>query len=45
MSISETRLRLPESTAEKTPKETLVVLVSNQDIVVQGRKVSSVSRR
>jgi len=36
-------VRLPESTAEKTPKETLVVLVSNQDIVVQGRKVSSVS--
>jgi len=36
-------VRLPESTAEKTPKETLVVLVSNEDIVVQGRKVSSVS--
>jgi len=29
----------------KDPKETLVVLVSNQDIVVQGRKVSSVSER
>jgi len=36
-------VKLPESTAEKTPKETVVVLVSNQDIVVQGRKVSSVS--
>jgi len=36
-------VRLPESTAEKTPKETLVVLVRNQDIVVQGRKVASVS--
>ena len=36
-------VRLPESTAEKTPKETVVVLVSSQDIVVQGRKVSSVS--
>jgi biopolymer transport protein ExbD len=36
-------VRLPESTAEKSPKETVVVLVSNQDIVVQGRKVSSVS--
>jgi biopolymer transport protein ExbD len=36
-------VRLPESTAEKSPKETLVVLVNNQDIVVQGRKVSSVS--
>jgi len=36
-------VKLPESSAEKTPKETVVVLVSNQDIVVQGRKVSSVS--
>jgi biopolymer transport protein ExbD len=36
-------VRLPESIAEKSPKETVVVLVSNQDIVVQGRKVSSVS--
>jgi len=36
-------VRLPESAAEKSPKETVVVLVSNQDIVVQGRRVSSVS--
>ena len=36
-------VQLPESTAEKTPKETVVVLVSKQEIVVQGRKVSSVS--
>ncbi len=35
-------LKLPESTAEKTPKETLVVLVNNQDILVAGRKVISV---
>lgn len=36
-------VRLPESTAEKSPKETVIVVVSNQDIVVQGRKVSSVT--
>jgi biopolymer transport protein ExbD len=35
-------VRLPESTAEKSPKETVVVVVSNQDILVQGRKVISV---
>jgi biopolymer transport protein ExbD len=36
-------VKLPESTAEKSPRESVVVLVSNQDIVVQGRKVSSVA--
>ena len=36
-------VRLPESTAEKSPRETVVVVVSNQDILVQGRKVASVS--
>ena len=36
-------VKLPESTAEKSPKETVVIIVSNQDILVQGRKVSSVS--
>ena len=36
-------VRLPESTAEKNPKETVVVVVSNEDILVQGRKVISVS--
>ena len=35
-------VKLPESTAEKSPKETVVVVVSNQDILVQGRKVISV---
>jgi biopolymer transport protein ExbD len=35
-------VRLPESTAEKAPKETVVVVVSDQDILVQGRKVASV---
>src|SRR5262249_32385393 len=36
-------VRLPESTAEKHPKETVVVVVSNEDILVQGRRVASVS--
>jgi len=35
-------VRLPESTAEKAPKETVVVVVNNEDIVVQGLKVASV---
>jgi biopolymer transport protein ExbD len=37
-------VRLPESTAEKSPKETVVVVVSNEDILVQGRRVISVSQ-
>jgi biopolymer transport protein ExbD len=36
-------VKLPESTAEQAPKETLVITVSDQDIIVQGRKVASVS--
>lgn len=35
-------IRLPESTAEKKPKETLVILVNNDNIVIKGRKVASV---
>lgn len=35
-------VRLPESIAEKSPKVTVVVMVSDQDILVQGRKVASV---
>jgi biopolymer transport protein ExbD len=34
-------VRLPESTAEKRPKETVIVVVNQQDILVQGRKVAS----
>ena len=34
---------LPESTSEKTPKETVVVVVNDEDIFVQGRKVASVT--
>jgi biopolymer transport protein ExbD len=36
-------VKLPESTAEKAAKETVVVIVSEQDILVQGRKVASVN--
>jgi biopolymer transport protein ExbD len=36
-------IRLPESVAEKSPKQTVVVSVSNEDILVQGRKVATVS--
>ena len=36
-------VKLPESTAEKGPRETLVVVVSGADILVQGRKVASVA--
>ena len=36
-------VKLPVSTANKSPKETLVVVVSGEDIVVDGRKVASVS--
>lgn len=35
-------IKLPESTAEKTPRETVVITVSATDIVVDGRKVASV---
>jgi len=36
-------VKLPESTAEKSPKETVVVLVSGEEILVEGRKVATVS--
>jgi biopolymer transport protein TolR len=36
-------VKLPESSAEKSPKETVVVLVSGEEILVEGRKVASVS--
>ena len=35
-------VRLPESTAEKAPRPTIVIVVNDNDIVVQGRKVASV---
>jgi biopolymer transport protein ExbD len=36
-------VKLPESTAEKQPRETIVVLVTPSDILVQGRKVAQVA--
>jgi biopolymer transport protein ExbD len=36
-------VRLPESLAEKAPKQTLVVTVGDHDILVQGRRVAAVS--
>jgi biopolymer transport protein TolR len=36
-------VKLPQSTAEKMPRETIVITVSATDIVVDGRKVASVS--
>jgi biopolymer transport protein ExbD len=35
-------VKLPESTADAQPKETIVVLVSGTEIVVDGRKVADV---
>ncbi|HTP72264.1 MAG TPA: biopolymer transporter ExbD [Burkholderiaceae bacterium] len=36
-------VKLPESTAETQPKETIVVLISGSEIVVDGRKVADVT--
>ncbi len=35
-------VQLPHSTAEKTPVETVVVIVNEQDIIVDGRRIASV---
>jgi biopolymer transport protein TolR len=40
---TEKSIRLPESVAEKSPKQTVVVSVNNEDILVQGHKVASVA--
>jgi biopolymer transport protein ExbD len=37
-------VKLPESTAQKSPQETLVVIVNNDDVIVEGRKVAGVSQ-
>lgn len=36
-------VKLPQSIAEKTPRQTIVVAVSDTDIVVDGRRVASVA--
>jgi len=35
-------VKLPESSADKLPKETVVIVVAGQDILVAGRKVTTV---
>jgi biopolymer transport protein ExbD len=37
-------VKLPESVAQKSPKETVVVVVSGTDILVQGRRVADVAQ-
>jgi biopolymer transport protein ExbD len=36
-------VKLPQSSADKAPRETLVITVSGPDILVEGRRVASVS--
>ncbi len=36
-------LTLPQSTAERSPRETLVVLVNDTEIVVDGRRIAAVA--
>ncbi len=36
-------IKLPESTAQKEPRDTVVVMVSQNDIVIEGRKVAAVA--
>ena len=37
-------IKLPESTAQKSPKENIIVMVNNRDILLQGHKVVSTNR-
>jgi len=36
------QISLPESIAEKTPKENLIIMVSQTDILVQGQKIADI---
>lgn len=36
-------VKLPESTVQTAPKETLVVIVNNQEIIVEGRRIAAVA--
>ena len=40
---SSKKIKLPESIADKLPKETVVIVVNNEDILVQGNKVVDVN--
>lgn len=37
------KISLPKSTVEQVPKDTLIITVNNEDIIVQGRRVASVA--
>jgi biopolymer transport protein TolR len=37
-------IKLPASTAEKLPKENLVIIIGNNDILIQGKKVANIDR-
>jgi len=37
-------IKLPASTAEKLPKENLVIIIGNNDILIQGKKVAKIDR-
>jgi biopolymer transport protein TolR len=36
-------VKLPDSTSEKAPRETVVVMVSGTDIIVDGRRIAAVA--
>ena len=36
-------IKLPESVAQQKPKETLIIMVTNTDIVVQGHKIETIT--
>jgi len=37
-------ISLPTSTADSFPKENLTIMISRKDIIIQGRKITTVSR-
>jgi biopolymer transport protein TolR len=37
-------IKLPESSAQKSPKENIIIMVNNQSILVQGHAVAEVKR-
>ena len=36
-------IKMPKSLAKELPKETLIIQISNEDVLVQGRKVASIA--
>lgn len=37
-------IKLPLSTAEKLPKSNIVIIIGNNDILIQGKKIASINR-